>query len=99
MDDWKEIRLDFLGKNVIVTSRNGEKSSMYIDSDYIKINPDLIYEIPIDSYLNLDNHYYFKTIGHLSEKIIVLNIRDGFIVIKPLIITLLKNGELIGKLF
>ncbi|MEM4386066.1 MAG: hypothetical protein QXD03_05930 [Candidatus Anstonellales archaeon] len=99
MDDWKEIRLDFLNKNVIVVSRTGEKASTFITGESLKLNPDLVYEIPIDCASSLDEHYYFKTVGHLSERLLVLNLRDGFIIVKPLISTVLRNGELIGRLF
>ena len=52
-----------------------------------------IYQIPVDSKGNLDEHNVFKTFGKLRESLDVRNVRDGVAFIHPIVHNVLISDD------
>lgn len=98
----KDVRFRVKPGDVVILKNkiSGEEAKIVIDSDKIVLNPEFIYSIRVylDESVSLDDYYYFKHDGNLAENILVLNIKNGYATIKPLVRYTLVDSKYAGYL-
>jgi hypothetical protein len=79
---------------------NRQKVSISIVKEEELLTRSYIYEIPItNKSLNYDNFHAVKLHGSISEELRVLNVRDGLVIIEPILqLVKIKDGMELGIL-
>ena len=78
--------------NYILT-RTGEPGTVISTNQKLLLSVGRVYQIPVDTKANLDDHNVFKTLGKLQESLDVRNVRDGFAFIHPIVHNVLITNE------
>jgi hypothetical protein len=81
-------------------TRTGEKNVLTVNTAKLQMSLSTIYKIPIiNSRLSLTESNCLSPIGKINEKINILNVENGFVILTPIVHgTFVENGENIGKL-
>jgi hypothetical protein len=83
----------------VISATNGQKSVHALTSKELLLTRAHLYEIPItNKELNYKDYHVIKVEGDISERIHILNVRDGMIVIEAIVhLAKLKDQMVIGK--
>lgn len=102
MDIDTQLILDFKRTNKInvISSTNGNKSVMSVTGNEILLTRAHLYELPItNKELDYKDFHVIKVEGLIAEKVRILNVRDGIVVIEAIVhLAKIENGMSIGKL-
>lgn len=94
-----KIKLDHSIKIHYTMCATGDKGSAISTNGKSLLAIGRIYEIPVTFQGNMDSYNVVKLNGKHAEKFDVRNVRDGMVIIQPLVHnTLVKDGDEIGIL-
>jgi hypothetical protein len=99
----KQIILDIKNPTHIsvTTSNTGDISPRVVHDKQLSLSKGMLYKIPItDKSLIFDNYLHLKLKGDVAEKIRVLNVNNGTVLIEPIIHgTIISDEMVVGILF
>ena len=93
------IKLDHSIKIDYIMCATGDKGTVISTNKKSLLAIGRLYKIPITFSGNMDSYNVVKLYGKYAEKLNVINIRDGFAIIQPIIHNIaIQDGEELGIL-